>query len=824
MSRLARHLRSAIYILRLQELAGGPLAKLHHLLRSIHILEQVVATSQPVTVDATANSEDRVVRLHVLVDLTKGSFSGVALADDHQSLHAEVRGDDTAHHARKEARMLTDLDLESLDSPLRHLLVRLVVKERAQPEKVLGADTVRRWLSVVHGVLSPDENIRLIGRSREETELGFIPEKSDLSFLQALGELEPLAIESCFVKVNQAGNEEGVVVCEAVCLPGTFSVDSAESRIGLIEQVVLHAGHSPVCCLKIGLGLQAIPGCDNLVIERRSRPVLVTNVPVLRAYFHLLFTQDLFELVHRPDIESAFLLMIVLCSRLRVLRHIVNHLQHEVRLGHKVGIQEERQELCVVVKHLLEVWQTPISRHRISCEAVPYLVLDAALGHAFQRLDCHVARVPYLVVAYNVSHGLIVRTKPQQCFQVYWRRELGCAAKAAVLLVKPALVMLIRLIQQIQFKTIFTFAGPAICSAAQCAFLRELFKLSSDMLAAASPRPPPPPLVACKKSMYCLSMSGRSSRSILIGIKFSLSSCAMRGSSKLSWAITWHQWHAEYPMLTNSNLLVLFASCSVSGDHSCHAVGLSMCDRTYGLLLSPQQLDSETCLSFAMVVKGSCWTSVRPGVLPGVATATVGLAPLAPVAGMSTLLASRQLLIRVWLEFVDLARRRMISPVVLAFAIQSSYVKAPGWRWVLHHLTADDDIPRPPLPPPLSLALSTQINKGAAVGTAHMRRHKNFKSTVQIDKSTKCTKHMQLQCRDQTRQAESNGKPNLLKEPPKSSLKPIAKLRVMRVLIVHITIDRPAVMEDVELASEAESLRAAVNAAWACGSTEPPLR
>ena len=83
---------------------------------------------------------------------------------------------------------------------------------------------------------------------------------------------------------------------------------------------------------------------------------------------------------------------------------------------------------------------------------------------------------------------------------------------------------------------------------------------------------------------------------------------------------------------------------------------------------------------------------------------------------------------------------------------------------------------------------------------------------------------MQLQCRDQTRQAESNGKPNRLKEPPKSSLKPIAKLRVMRVLIVHITIDRPAVMEGVELASEAESLRAAVNAAWACGSTEPPLR
>ena len=50
---------------------------------------------------------------------------------------------------------------------------------------------------------------------------------------------------------------------------------------------------------------------------------------------------------------------------------------------------------------------------------------------------------------------------------------------------------------------------------------------------------PPPPFVACKKSMYCLSISGLSSLSILIGMKCSLSSCAIRGSSKDSWAITW---------------------------------------------------------------------------------------------------------------------------------------------------------------------------------------------------------------------------------------------------------------------------------------------
>lgn len=168
-----------------------------------------------------------------------------------------------------------------------------------------------------------------------------------------------------------------------------------------------------------------------------------------------------------------------------------------------------------------------------------------------------------------------------------------------------------------------------------------------------------------------------------------------------------------------------------------------MCDRTYGLLLSPQQLDSETCLSFAMVVKGSCWTSVRPGVPPGVPTATVGLAPLAPVAGMSTLLASRQLLIRVWLEFVDLARRRMSGyvrrinsgvlrgslrtskksytfPIVAAIIVLTKFRRLCWLSQLSRHMSKPQGgagfsttqrlmmiCPRPPLPPPLSLALSS---------------------------------------------------------------------------------------------------------------------
>lgn len=50
-------------------------------------------------------------------------------------------------------------------------------------------------------------------------------------------------------------------------------------------------------------------------------------------------------------------------------------------------------------------------------------------------------------------------------------------------------------------------------------------------------------------------------------------------------------------MLTKSKRFVSFANCSVSGFHNCHAVGLSICERTYGLLLSPQRLVSESALS-----------------------------------------------------------------------------------------------------------------------------------------------------------------------------------------------------------------------------------
>ncbi len=56
---------------------------------------------------------------------------------------------------------------------------------------------------------------------------------------------------------------------------------------------------------------------------------------------------------------------------------------------------------------------------------------------------------------------------------------------------------------------------------------------------------PPDPVIAWTASMYTASTSGRSSRSTLTLTNRALRSSATAGSSKDSWAMTWHQWQAE---------------------------------------------------------------------------------------------------------------------------------------------------------------------------------------------------------------------------------------------------------------------------------------
>jgi hypothetical protein len=72
-------------------------------------------------------------------------------------------------------------------------------------------------------------------------------------------------------------------------------------------------------------------------------------------------------------------------------------------------------------------------------------------------------------------------------------------------------------------------------------------------------------------------MSGRSSRSTFTQTKLSFMIAAMSSFSNDSWAITWHQWHAEYPMDNRIGTLRSRAHSIASGPHCCQWTGLSAC-------------------------------------------------------------------------------------------------------------------------------------------------------------------------------------------------------------------------------------------------------
>src|SRR5216683_1206061 len=65
-------------------------------------------------------------------------------------------------------------------------------------------------------------------------------------------------------------------------------------------------------------------------------------------------------------------------------------------------------------------------------------------------------------------------------------------------------------------------------------------------------------------------------------MKNSFINFAVSGLSKLSCAITWHQWQAEWPTERRIGLFNLRASSSASSDQGYQSTGLSACWRKYG--------------------------------------------------------------------------------------------------------------------------------------------------------------------------------------------------------------------------------------------------
>ena len=88
---------------------------------------------------------------------------------------------------------------------------------------------------------------------------------------------------------------------------------------------------------------------------------------------------------------------------------------------------------------------------------------------------------------------------------------------------------------------------------------------------------PPCPVMACVALMYMASTSGRSSRSTLMAIRCSFIRAAVCSSSNDSCAITWHQWHAEYPTESRTGTSRRAAASKAASDHGHQSTGLAAC-------------------------------------------------------------------------------------------------------------------------------------------------------------------------------------------------------------------------------------------------------
>src|SRR5215469_7534023 len=111
---------------------------------------------------------------------------------------------------------------------------------------------------------------------------------------------------------------------------------------------------------------------------------------------------------------------------------------------------------------------------------------------------------------------------------------------------------------------------------------------------------PPRPVIAWVAVMYTASTSGRSSRSTLIATRCSFISAAVAGSSNDSCAITWHQWHAEYPTESSTGTSRCRACSNASSDHGHQSTGLPACCSRYGLVASFSRFTASTYVRIAL--------------------------------------------------------------------------------------------------------------------------------------------------------------------------------------------------------------------------------
>ena len=144
--------------------------------------------------------------------------------------------------------------------------------------------------------------------------------------------------------------------------------------------------------------------------------------------------QHLLDVDRGPDVELAFLALGVgVLGRVQPARGalhlalepghgLLDHLPVARLAGHGEGVAVDRQQLAVVVQHLLEVRHAPLAIDGVAREAAAQVIVDAAGGHALALQQERLARRGAERQAPGPPQEIVARR----------RRELGSGAEAAL--------------------------------------------------------------------------------------------------------------------------------------------------------------------------------------------------------------------------------------------------------------------------------------------------------------------------------------------------------------------------------------------------------
>ena len=154
-----------------------------------------------------------------------------------------------------------------------------------QPQKVERGDGARCRFSTVVIVLHPQYDAGVFTGCAEVTAALLVEKQAVLGLLQFNGELQPFDVEGSSVKIEQSLYDECVIVGKPFDFASAISITAKQCFLRLIPKMRANKSRGSRRAFKVtrfieylrrtrvGRDHEAIPRCDDFVVEMRARPV-----------------------------------------------------------------------------------------------------------------------------------------------------------------------------------------------------------------------------------------------------------------------------------------------------------------------------------------------------------------------------------------------------------------------------------------------------------------------------------------------------------------------------------------------------------------------